>query len=247
MHSLRTIGAASVAAGLLLSAGIAFAEERGQTMMGVQGEIEKGDYRMMSASTTERMQKVRDEMHSRVENENEKVSERMHDIQDKVKKDMAEKIAGQFENQNTTWTDKFMNLLDRYDAVLVKIQSRAAIAATNGKDIASTTTAVLAAQAAILTARTAVVAQAAKTYALDPSTIPSTAISTPNGQEKMMKSLRASFQALHKTLFKDLFALRDGPMKDAKKAVQNALQSLGKVPGVDDEHANTTTTKKSND
>lgn len=230
------------AVALLLSASVVFAEGQATS---VRGENEKGDYRAMSASTTVRMKTVREETQSREIEKREKASQRMEDIQDKVKKDMAQKLATQFENLNSTWTDKFMNLLDRYDAIVVKIQSRATIAATNGKDIASTTAAVLAAQTAILSARTAVVAQAAKTYALDPSTISATATSTSSGQEKMMKSLRTSFQALHKTLFKDLFALRDGAMKDARRAVQNALQTLGKVPGVDEDNA--TSAKKSND
>jgi hypothetical protein len=195
---------------------------------------------MMSASTTARMQTVRDEAQARMTAKSEKVTQRMTDIQDKVKQDMAQRIATQFDNLNSTWTDNFMKLLDHYDAILVKVQARADIASSTGKDITATTAAIAAAQTAILNARTAVVAQAAKNYVLDPSIIPTVATSTASGQDKIMKSLRTSFQNLHSTLFKDLFALRDGAMKNARTALQNAVQTLGSIPGVDDENATST-------
>jgi predicted phage tail protein len=155
---------------------------------------------------------------------------------------MAQKIAGQFDNLNATWTDTFMKTLDKYDAAVQKMQDRATIAAGKGKDITAATTAIQLAKTAITTARTAMTAQAAKTYTPDTSAVTSaTAITTAIGQENIMKVLRASFQTLHAGLFKDLFALRDGPMKNARTAVQNALQSLGKVPGVNDDKSATTT------
>src|SRR3989344_784075 len=118
------------------------------------------------------------------------------------------------------------------------IQDRADIAAGKGRDVTTATAAIQSAQAAIESARAAVTAQAAKAYVLDTSAVAvTTSTTTPSGQVELMKNLRTSFQNLHKTLFKDLFALRDGPMKDARKAVQSALQTLGKIPGVDEETA----------
>jgi len=203
------------------------------------------DYRAMSASTTAHMQTVRDESRTRMETQRGKAMERMTDIGDKAKQEMAKGFATQFDNLNSTWTDHFMQLLDRYDAILQKIQDRANIAAGNGKDVASTTVAIQLAKTAILSARTAVVAQAAKTYVINPSTIPTVATTTSSGQEKIMKSLRTSFQNLHTGLFKDLFALRDGQMKDARKALQSALQTLSSIPGVDEDNT-TSTEAKSN-
>jgi hypothetical protein len=231
-------------AAILLSAGVAFANE-GQATSTRGDNGSDNNYRMMSASTTARMQTVRDEAQTRMMGQRGKAMQRFADIQDKVKQDMAQRIATQFDNLNSTWTDNFMKLLDRYDAILVKIQARADIASSTGKDITATTAAIQSAKTALLSARTAVVAQAAKTYTLNPSTIPTTATSTANGQEKIMKSLRMSFQNFHSTLFKDLFALRDGPMKDARKALQNAVQTLGSIPRVDEDNA-TSTDKKSN-
>lgn len=174
----------------------------------------------------------------------QKVEQRVAEIKDKVKQTKADKISKQFENLNSTWTDHFLNLLDRYDSIVQKMQDRATIAAGKGKDITAATTAIQTAKTAITNARIAVTAQVAKTYT--PVVTDSTTPTTSGGQESMMKELRSSFQTLHSSLFNDLFALRDGPMKDTRTAVQNALQSLGKVPGVDDEKSATITEKKSN-
>lgn len=191
----------------------------------------------------ERLQTVRAEVRSRVDTEREKVSRRLADIQDKAKQEVAQRLAGQFDRLNETWTDHFMQQLDKYDALVRKIQARADAAQSAGEDVARTTAAIQSATSAIGTARTAVTAQAAKTYALASPTIPAAATSTANGQQKIMQSLRKSFQTLHTALFKDLFALRDGPMKNARGAVQAALQTLGGTPGTDEKNA-TSTAKK---
>ncbi len=215
MRTFR-MGAIGSIAILLLSGSVAFAEGNAASTEN-RGKFD--DYRKEFASTTERMKEVRNEALTRIENQKDKIENRINDIKDKVKQEIAKNLAKQFDNINSTWTDKFMNQLDRYDSVLVKI-------ASSTSSTASTTLAIQSAKTAILNARTAVVAQAAKIYALDPSIIPATATSTPSGQEKIMKSIRASFQNLHKALFKELFALRDGLMKDARNAVQKAIKTL---------------------
>lgn len=246
MRTLRTIGVVGSAMALLLSASVVFANE-GQATSTRGENVNESNYRSMSASTTARMQTVRDEAQTRMESQRTKIENRLSDIKDQAKQEMAKTLAGQFNNLNKTWTDNFMQLLDKYDALLVKVQDRATVAASAGKDIATTTTAVQLAKTAILNARTAVVAQAAKTYALNPTTIPTipATATEKDGQDKIMKGLRTSFQNMHSTLFKDLFALRDGAMKDARKAVQNSIQTLGAIPGVDGDNA-TSTEKKSN-
>ena len=191
------------------------------------------------------MESKRVEAKIRVEANREKAEKRLTEIKDKAKQQMAERLAKQFEKQNSTWTDHFMKVLDRLDAISLKIQDRATTAAGNGKDISTATAAIAAAQTAIASARTAVIAQAAKTYVLDPSTIvptTTTATTTPGGQEELMQGVRASFKNLHNLLFRDLFVLRDGPLTDARKAVQNALQALSKILGSGEGTATSTAT-----
>lgn len=241
------MGIVGSAAILLFSATAASAQNRPMTAREGVGGSEKSPagIRAALASTTatttqreikkdshERMQAARAEMQARMKAQHEKTQQRLTEIKDKAKQQMAERLAKQFEKQNSTWTEHFMKTLDRLDAISLKIQDRTTVAAGNGKDISTVTAAITAAQTAITSARTAVIAQAAKTYVLDPSTIvPPTATTTPNGQEKLMQGLRASFKNLHNSLFRDLFALRDGSLTDARKAVQNAHQALSKILG----------------
>lgn len=197
------------------------------------------DRRMMSSSTMEHMMDARQMLHDRIAS----TTKRIQEIKDKAKQDAATKLATQFADLNQKWTTEFSKQLDQMEGILGKIEVRAAADAQNGRDTSSTTAAVTTARTAIQSARDAVAAQVLKTYAVDPTTLPTTGTSTSSGQEKMMKTLRQSFQAIQKSLFKDLFALRDGPMKDARKAVQAAARTLG---GSDNERNATTTESHTN-
>lgn len=258
MRTLKTIGIVSAATAVLLSGSIAFAEGRATSTSRdnqksenrvmatttTSGENEK--FRtMMASSTQERMQAMRDAAQVRMTTLKEKMAKRVSDIEDKVKQEAAKNIASQFENLNNVWTDKFMNQLDRYVTIVQKMQARSAIAASTGKDVTAVDAAIQSALTAIATAKADVVVQAAKTYVVDTSAFPTVSTTTPSGQTKIMQEFRKSFQTLHTGLFKDLFALRDGAMKDARTAVQSALQALGQIPGVDEDN-NATSTSKSN-
>ncbi len=263
MRILRTIGIAGSATAILFSSTVAFAEDRPPIRPGMnQAGILRPMLASSTASTTRgaikeimhdrietiredarnRIEAVREEAQARIKVQREKTEQHLADIRDKAKQQMAERLAKQFDNINKTWTDHFMNVLDRLDAILKKVQDRANTTAGNGKDISSVTTAISSAQSAIAAARTAVTTQAGKTYALDPTIVPvTTSTTTPSGQEELMKGLRGAFKNLHTGLFKDLFALRDGPIKDARKAVEDAFKALRQIIGSDDEHATSTT------
>lgn len=198
-----------------------------------------GGSSVMATTTMMNGENMRAAVQGRVAQMRENARERLAHIRDKVKQRLAQRLSAQFDHVNKVWTDHFTKELDRYDAVLQKIQDRANRAALHGKDVAATNAAVQTAKAAIASARAAVQAQAAKSYTLDLSPAnTSTATSTDDGQ--VMQEFRAAFQALHTQLFHDLFALRDGPMKDAHKAAQNALQTLKQIAGIDNEHATST-------
>lgn len=308
MSTIKTMGAASIAAAMLLSAGVAFAEgiptnmgpesvdlaarranatttrvetekaarERVKAEVAAKkAEIEKtareakervkaatesaADARKAIATTTraaikeirktakEDIKEIREKEKDRMKVEREKATARMADIQDKKRQQMAQKLAAQFEALNKTWTDKFAAQLDRYNAMVQKMEARAATAAAQGKDVTVANATIQAAKSVITVAQAGVVVQAAKVYVPDTSAITTTAATTtPKGQEELTKGLRAAFQTLHTSLFKDLFALRDGPMASARKAVQDALVMLGKVPGVDEKKTATQTSTTTN-
>lgn len=191
----------------------------------------------------ERVEAAREKAKERAEDMREKAKQRMEDIKDRTKQQMALRIADQFDHINTAWTNRFAQVLDRYDAILEKIRQRADAAAGAGASIASATAAIANAQSAIQTARDAVAAQAAMTYALDPVSVTATATATTtsNGQDELVNALRSAFRNQHNALFTDLFALRDGPMKNARQAVRAALETLKQIPKIDDEDSATTT------
>lgn len=238
-------------AALLLSASVAFAEDTQTTVIAPVSAKElrlkntedlKGRMKGLNASSTlERTRVVREEADMRVKGDREKAEKRLGDLQDKKRQERAKKLANQLGEINKEWTDRFAAQLDRFTAIVHKMEQRAALAAANGKDVRVTTAAIQIAKNVIATAQAAVAAQAAKTYVPTTSVLTTTtATSTPQGQEELTKQVKTALQALHQSLFQDLFALRDGPMTQARRAVQDAFQTLSKVPGVDEDKATST-------
>lgn len=264
MSTLRNISIAGFVVATLLSAGTVLAEEKStntvretakENLQSAREEVKtrsetvreeaKNKAEAVREEAKKRIETARESAKARIETQREKAKERLNDIRDNEKKQKVERLTEQFDNLNKKWTDNFIQQLDKLSSILIKIQERTDIAETNGKDTTAVNSAMQSAKTAITNAQTAVTAQASKTYTLNASSITATsAITTSSGQEELIKSLRTQFQNLHKTLFKDLYALRDGVMKDARKAVQDALQTLGKIPKVDDD--NTASTDESN-
>ncbi len=216
-----------------------------EKMMGL-ANASTTNFRNVGEAAKERMEAAREEAKNRVEAQREKAQQHLAEIKDKAKQEKAQSIANQFAHINKEWTDHFMEVLNKLDTIVGKIQKRADVAAASGKDVSSTIAAINTAKTAIDTARTAVITQSAKVYELNTSTstaitVPTTATTTQNGQNELVQNLRTAFKSLHATLFKDLFALRDGPVLAARKAVQAAAQSLIRIPGINEGTATTTT------
>ena len=173
-----------------------------------------------------RVETAREEAKTRVKAAREELKKRVEQIKDERKKATATRLDEQMNRLNERWTTHFTNVLNRLDDILGKIQVRADKAASLGKDVSAVKTAIDAAKAAIASARTAVEAQAKKDY---------TITFTSEGE------LRTAFKAAKDQLHKDLTALRDGAVKAARDAVQNAARSLGGVLKVDEEPEESTT------
>ena len=248
MSTFRTIGIAGTVAALLFSTSVAFAAVREETKANTEAAREAAKAKMETAreeakqkmemareEAKTRMETVREAAKVKMEAVREKAKQRLSDIRDKKKQELALKLAEQFGDLNKKWTDRFTEQLDRLSGILLKIQEKADTAAADGKDTTATNTAIQSAKTAINTAQTAVTAQAAKTYTLDTSSITTSAATTAsdNGQDELIKGLRTQFQSLHRTLFKDLYTLRDGVMRDAHKSARDALETFLKVSRID--------------
>ena len=179
---------------------------------------------------------IKDDSRDRVKKIREELKVKIDKIKDEKKQDMANKIIEQIDRINESWTKHFSNVLNKLEDILKKVKSRQEKASANGQDVSAVITAVQKAESAIATARSAVSNQAQKTYAVNVSTITGET-STDNGQTKLVSTLRERFKLLKDQLFKDLFALRDGLMKDARNAVHEAARTLSQVPNVDKEPA----------
>lgn len=150
----------------------------------------------------------------------ENLKKRLGEIKDERKKERAARLDEQMNRLNDRWTTHFTNVLNKLEDILGKIQVRADKAAALGKDISAVKTATDSAKAVIASARTAVETQAKKDYTI-----------TFTSEEQ----LRAAFKAAKDQLHKDLTALRDGAIKNARSKVQDAARALGGVPKVDEE------------
>lgn len=156
-------------------------------------------------------------------------------IQDTRRKDEALVIIGQFGRVNTMTTDHYMDVLKRLEAVLLKVETRAAKAKRNGSDMIVVERSIQRAKDAIAQARIAVNAQAKKSYqtVMNAQNIPSAGALTPEGQNTLISAMRTQFQAARNALKEDLFALRDGPVRNARTTVHDAIKALTQIPGVD--------------
>lgn len=168
----------------------------------------------------------------------QKAQERIAAVKNQAKRQAANNIVDQVNRISKVWTKHFMNVLDHLTAVLEKIKTRTQKAADNGNDVTSVNTAIQKATDAIAAAKTVVEAQAQKEYVIDTTSI-TTPANTAVGQTNLVARLREQFKTLRDQLFQDLTALRDGVMKDARTAVQDALQALKQIPNVDREPAAT--------
>jgi hypothetical protein len=255
MDTLRKVGIVGTVTLALLLSGVAFAEDnplkalsetekenlqsaREEAKQKIEAAREESKKKIESAreEAKMRMEIAREEAKAKMEAQREKARQKLSEIKDKEKQQKAERVADQFDNLNKKWTGHFTQQLDKLGNVLIKIQERADIAARNGKDIAAVSIAIQSSKTAIEVAQVAVSAQAAKTYVLSSSSITTaSSVTTSSGQNELINALKTQFQGMHKAIFKDLYALRDGVMKDARKSVQDALQILGQIPKVDED------------
>ncbi len=253
MQKMKNIGkyAGIVCAVATLLLSVSFVLAENATSTGNKSDLNNRKEKLMeeakkrAENANEKLKNIREQVQKKIEQKREEMQQKIEKIKDEKKKKQADQIAKQFDHTNQVWTNHFADLLKHYDAVLQKIKTRTDKAAANGKDVSAVKIAILNAETKIADGRTAVTTQAGKTYTVDVTAITGGVASTTTstGQDQMVKNLRDQFKTVKEKLTNDLHALRDGAIKEAKTAVQNALQTLSKVPKVDEEHTATSTPK----
>ena len=175
---------------------------------------------------------AREETKKVVETRRAELKDKISKLRDEKKKQIAARLDEQLSRLNVQWTDHFSNVLSRLSEILGKIELRADKAESNDGDVSAARTAIQNAKTAIESARTAVEVQAKKTYIA--------AFTSEN-------ELGAAFKTVKEQLRTDLAGLRDGLIKDARKAVQDVFQLLLQIPGVDKESTTTSASAETNE
>jgi len=166
-----------------------------------------------------KMETAREEIKTKRETEMSALKAKLEAIKDARKKEAVQRLDKRFDEINAKMNSQWTNTLVRLEELLVKITSRADKAAVSGTDVSAIRAGVEIAKLAIAAARTAVVAQAAKTYPISVTT------------ESALKSAVAQTREL---LNKDLQAARD-LMQAAHTAVSGAAAALSRIPRVNEE------------
>ena len=236
-----------------LNAGLGLGQERAILHPALSALNMQNRFEQRRVKAQDQIQQIQENVRMRNQQLRVKAEERIAQIRDQQKQRLAQNLSGQFDHLNQVWTKHFAQVLDHYSIIFQKIQDRANFAAARGQNISATSAAIQSAQTAVTTAQNAVATQAAKSYefALPATTTggmvaTSTATSTPAAQTQLIQDIRTSAQSLRSELFKDLFALHNGPMLNARTAVQGALQSLSQIPGVDAGNATSTVATSTN-
>ncbi len=192
----------------------------------------KNEIRIRQEEAKKQIEAVREQVKQRVKTQQEAFKGKISQMKDERKRQTAGHLEEQINQINERWTTHFSNVLNQLENVLAKIEVRAQKAEVNGNDVSGVKTAIETARQAIKTARDAVVTQAAKGYTV-----------IFESEDK----LKEAFKTVKEQLRKDLTGLRDGAIKNAKKAVQDVFQALRQIPGVDKELTATSTPAGANE
>lgn len=166
----------------------------------------------------ERLEQLRTERAQRVEAERAQLRERLQRVRDQKKREAVERIDRRLAELNERMLDHFKEVLTRLEGVLERIRTRAARAQERGLDASSVNTAITQAEEKIASARSAIEAQAAKTYAI-----------TVNTEGTLRRDVGQTRQALHN----DLKVARESVFV-ARDAVHRAAVTLAQIPRVDE-------------
>lgn len=172
------------------------------------------------------IQNKREEMKTKIEALKEQLKARLKGKISEQKQEIVERIYERIGNLNERITNHYLDVLGNLEKVLERVESRAAKAKLNGKDVTQVEAAIEKAHQAINTAREAVKVQANKVY--QPPEITTE------------KNLKLDVGKLRQQLHNDLKAV-EKLVKDARDTVRQAAVKLAQIPNVDELEVPTTT------
>lgn len=192
-----------------------FQEERGKAKATI--EKQKEEFR-------QRIETKREEVKERIQTKREELKQNLAKIKDERKKQIAERVYNNLNELNKRMTDHFVDVLNRLESAIEKINDRIAKAEANGKDVSTVKSAVANAEQAIAASRSAVENQSKKTY--DFTFDSEEALRLNIG--KARQTLQSDIEIARKTVF------------DSRDAVKKAAVALAQIPRVDELEVTTT-------
>ncbi len=161
-----------------------------------------------------------------IEAQRAELKARLSRIKDERKKNTVEQVDAQMQALNGRKSDHFIDALDKIEKVLMRVKSRVETAAARGLDVSSVRIAIAGAETAISAGRSAVEAQAGKTYTISVAT-----------EATLKTEVKKTREALHA----DLKAIQEA-VKSAHDAVRRAATALAQITkGLDGVTATTST------
>jgi len=184
-----------------------------------QREEMRSELKEKQKQTREMIKTKREQMVQKIQEYREQLRERLKKIKNETKKKIVERIYQRVDDLNERITNHFLDVLDRLEEILERIESRTAKAVLHGRDVSEAEEAIKVAWTAIETAREAVRLQAEKVY--QPPEITSE------------ENLRIEVGALRQQLHSDLKAV-EKLVKEARDKVREAAVTLAKVPRINE-------------
>ncbi|MFH1188754.1 MAG: hypothetical protein V1652_02835 [bacterium] len=164
------------------------------------------------------LQAKKEERQQQIQQKKEDLRVRLQEIKDARKQQAIVRINNHVDVVNERAVNHFTNVLDRLEEILAKIKERADKIVANDVDVTAVRAAITTAENSIASSRSSVVAQAAKTYAIEITS---------------EETLRSDVETVIQAMKGDLESVQT-TTQSARDAVHSALRSLVQIPRVND-------------
>jgi len=164
------------------------------------------------------LEEGREEARTTLEQNREALQQKIAALKDERKKESVADFSEKTSDLNVRYTDHLTAVVNNIEVISQGIISRMEKASVDGKDVSGVREAITKAEEKIAAARSAIVAQASKTYPID------AAITDENA--------KVEISAVRDGLRKDLQAVKDAVL-EARRSVSEAAVALARIQGID--------------
>lgn len=192
--------------------------ETGVEKAKMERETKKEELKIKREEFKENLKAKREEAKEALKTRKEELHQKLKTVKDERKKQAVEKIDDSMAKLNEKMTEHFSEVLKKIEKALVRVEERANKAESRNLNTATVRRAITGAEAAIVSAQTAVEAQAGKSYTL-----------TVTLEENLKRDVGLARQALHTDL-----AVVNQAVKAAREAVRKAAVALAQIPRINE-------------